>query len=263
MKKEIEQEEITEALDEVSKNIKKTFKVKYLDGTVIEYHAPTYVNYLETEVSREIISKKRDYESNVKAKPRQPETYFRITKTDLWHRGVSLFRDYIPDSDALDKRCFEFDWQTSKLPKLLEKGKDIDDCKKILQSLYSLLRIAYKYLSCTGIANDVFCITQNPFSNFIQKAGIVDNNLLFIRDIDFNFISASNIALKPKTYRNPDKALVRNEFLEVMGRIALDKYIRNEKAKVNSEAMKMFFYEEGLLNHLYEFDSPQEWRRTR
>lgn len=80
--------------------------------------------------------------------------------------------------------------------------------------------------------------------------------MLFIRDIDFNFISASNIALKTKTYRNPDKALIRNEFLEVMGRMALDKYIRNEKAKLNSEAMKMFFYEEGLLNHLYEYDSP-------
>ncbi|KAL4432711.1 hypothetical protein ABPG74_011532 [Tetrahymena malaccensis] len=261
--KEQKNEEIEEALDEVSKNIKKKFKVKYLDGTIIEYHAPTYVNYIETQVCREIISKKRDYEANVKAKPRQPETYFRISKTDQWHRGISLFRDYIPDSDALDRRCFEFDWQSSKLPKILEKGKDIEDCKKILQSVYPLLRIAYKYLSCTGIANDVFCITQNPFSNFTQKAQIIDNNLLFIRDIDFNFISASNIALKAKTYRNPDKALIRNEFLEVMGRIALDKYIRNEKAKVNAEAMKMFFYEEGLLNHLYEFDSPQEWRKIR
>ncbi|KAL4479127.1 hypothetical protein ABPG72_008957 [Tetrahymena utriculariae] len=261
--KEQKNEEIEEALDELTKNIKKNFKVKYLDGTIIEYHAPTYVNYVETQVCKEIISKKRDYEANVKAKPRQPETYFRISKTDQWHRGISLFRDYIPDSDALDKRCFEFDWQSSKLPKILEKGKDIEDCKKILQSVYPLLRNAYKYLSCTGIANDVFCITQNPFSNFTQKAQIIDNNLLFIRDIDFNFISASNIALKAKTYRNPDKALIRNEFLEVMGRIALDKYIRNEKAKANAEAMKMFFYEEGLLNHLYEFDSPQEWRKTR
>jgi len=48
-----------------------------------------------------------------------------------------------------------------------------------------------------------------------------------------------------------------------MGRIAMDKYIRNEKVKTNSEAINAFFHEEGLLNHLYEFDSPQEWRNTR
>lgn len=62
--------------------MKKKFKVKYLDGTEIEYHAPTYVNYIDTEITKDVICKKRDYESNVKAKPRQPETYFRITKTD-------------------------------------------------------------------------------------------------------------------------------------------------------------------------------------
>lgn len=70
-----------------------------------------------------------------------------------------MFRDYIADSDALDKRCFEFDWVSSKLPKILEKGKDIAECKEMLRLLYPQLRIAYKYLSCAGIANDVFCIT--------------------------------------------------------------------------------------------------------
>lgn len=83
-----------------------------------------------------------------------------------WHRGISLFRDYIPDSDALDKKCFEFDWNSSKLPKILEKGKDLNECKKILHGMYPTLRVVYKHLSSIGISNDVFCITQNPFSNF-------------------------------------------------------------------------------------------------
>lgn len=48
-----------------------------------------------------------------------------------------------------------------------------------------------------------------------------------------------------------------------MGRIALDKYIRNEKASANSEALKMFFSEENLLSHLLEYDTPQEWRNKR
>lgn len=221
----------------MTKKVAKKFKVQYLDTTVIWYHAPTYVNYIQTNVGSEIISKTRDYDPNIKAIPRYPETYFKITKSNSWHRGISVFRDYIPDSDELDNRCFEFDWSTSKLPKLLEKFSDVDECKKMLASTYPLIRRAYKYLSCQNVANEVFCITQNPFSVFAQKAQLIDGALIFLRDIDFNFISASNIALKAKTYRNPDKALIRNEFLEILGRIALDKYIRNEKTKSHSEAI--------------------------
>lgn len=51
--------------------------------------------------------------------------------------------------------------------------------------------------------------------------------------------------------------------MEVMARIALDKYIRNEKASSNEEAMQIFFAEEGIVNHLKEYDSPQEWRKDR
>jgi len=33
-----------EALDEIAKVAPKKFKVKYQDGTVIQYHTPKYVN---------------------------------------------------------------------------------------------------------------------------------------------------------------------------------------------------------------------------
>jgi len=99
-------------------------------------------------MSQEIVCKKKDYEVTVKTQPRYPETFFHISKTNLWHRGISVFRDFIPDSEKLDHKCFESDWNTSKLPKLLEKGKDLDDCKHILLSLYPFLRVVYKYLSC-------------------------------------------------------------------------------------------------------------------
>lgn len=91
----------------MNKAVAKKFKLQYLDETIIQYHTPTYVNYVLTGASKEIICKKKDYEPNIRAIPRQTETFFRISKINSWHRGVSLFRDYIPDSDELDKRCFE------------------------------------------------------------------------------------------------------------------------------------------------------------
>lgn len=41
-----------------------------------------------------------------------------------------------------------------------------------------------------------------------------------------------------------------------MGRIAIDKYVRNGIAKTNVEALKLFFNEDNLLNHILEYDSP-------
>lgn len=119
---------VMDVLDEGTKQVHKRFSMKYKDGTVIAYHAPQFVNFISTTVYQSLI-KGSDYEPTVKAKPRGEETFFRISKSNNWHRGISVFRDYLADSDELDKRCFEFDWLTSKLPKLLEKGKDIADCK--------------------------------------------------------------------------------------------------------------------------------------
>jgi len=58
------------ALDEIEKVAPKKFKVKYLDGTVIQYHTPKYVNTMMTSLNREIISKVKDYDPVIKALPR-------------------------------------------------------------------------------------------------------------------------------------------------------------------------------------------------
>ncbi|EGR27628.1 leucine rich repeat protein [Ichthyophthirius multifiliis] len=208
----------------------------------------------------------------LKAIPRQPETYFRITKTDQWHRGVSLFRDYVADSAALDAKCFEFDWGVSKLPKLFSKGGDIELCKSIMKALYPYIRIVYKYLSCQGLQNEIYCISPNIFTTFIQKTGVIASNQqnkdlpnFILADSDLLFVASSTVAQKIKTYRKPDKVLIRNEFLEQLGRISQEKYFsqRNQIAQMNSQGLRLFFNEENLIDHFLEYDSPQEWRVSR
>jgi hypothetical protein len=48
-------------------------------------------------------------------------------------------------------KCFENDWISSKLPKILAKGGDLDQTKEIVKTIYPFIRIAYKYLSCQGL----------------------------------------------------------------------------------------------------------------
>jgi hypothetical protein len=43
--------------------------------------------------------------------------------------NLSCFREYKPDNDAQLKKCFDFDWNLTKLEKLL--AKDPDDMENL------------------------------------------------------------------------------------------------------------------------------------
>ena len=57
-----------------------------------------------------------------------------------------------------------------------------------------------------------------------------------MRDLQCLFVSASSKAIKVRNSRAPEKSLTRSEFLEVIVRIAIDKYIRNKIVKTPQEA---------------------------
>ena len=77
-----------------------------------------------------------------------------------------------------------------------------------------------------------------------------------MNDLHCLFVAASTKALKVKNMRAPEKALTRSEFLEVMGRIAIDKYMRNKIAKNTSEALSMLFNEPSFVSHIAEYEDP-------
>jgi hypothetical protein len=67
--------------------------------------------------------------------PRVKETYFKITKGLEWTFENSLFRAYTKDSkDGFDKG-FEFDWEASRLGKIINDGNALE-CKALLKSNY-------------------------------------------------------------------------------------------------------------------------------
>ena len=63
----------------------------------------------------------------------------------------------------------------------------------------------------------------NPYTDFVNKAGALDKNLQ-LNAIDKNFIACKSMG-KKKQLRNPEKALVRYQFIEVLVRCAVDKYL--------------------------------------
>ncbi|EAS06063.2 hypothetical protein TTHERM_00853020 (macronuclear) [Tetrahymena thermophila SB210] len=261
-----QQSENTFSAHHLQNSKQRKFNVKYLDGTVMEYIVPTTVNVISTKLHQNIQKKKGDYEIQIKCLPRQEETYYKINYTNQWHRGISLFKSFIPDNPELEQKCFEDDWNNSKLQNIFQqadKTANLSECKRIILDQYPKIRVLYRYLSCFGIINDVFCVTLSAFAHFAQESKIIDNNLMRMRDVECIFIAASSKALKVKNYRAPEKTVIRSEFVELMGRLALDKFIRTKVAKTPSEALNLLLNNQKFLQYTAEYEDPQQWRNIR
>ncbi|KAL4496016.1 hypothetical protein ABPG72_015438 [Tetrahymena utriculariae] len=241
---------------------KEFFKMQYLDTTVIEYQEPFLVNWIETSNNSMLFTSQ--YDALFECKPRWPETFFKINFTNEWTFEKSIFSTFIRDSDSLISECFEFDWENSRLDKILSQyctnQQMKDDCKQILKKEYNLIRSVYKYYASLGIVGNIPCISQNQFSNISLKMKLTDGKNFKISDLDYNFITVNSSKNKEKNYRNPDKAMIRFEFLEVIARIAIDKYIRSGACKQAQECLDNFFGSKQVREKFEEIEDPQAWR---
>lgn len=66
------------------------------------------------------------------------------------------------------------------------------------------------------------CISWIDFSNFCEKCKFIDHKVINVADIDRFFI-ATNVEIE-KLDHNPEKALMRYEFMEILVRIAQAKF---------------------------------------
>ncbi|KAL4496017.1 hypothetical protein ABPG72_015439 [Tetrahymena utriculariae] len=243
---------------------KNFFQLQYLDSTIVEYIQPSFINCLETKMEQQIFQR-HDSEAHTRCLPREPETFFQITKTDKWCFEISLFRTYIRDSEDLLNKCFEFDWKNSRCERVFNQSGDALLCKQFMKKNYRMIKNCYKFFSSVSMVGDVPGIAQNQFSNLLIKCKVADGKLLKISDGDICFIT-TNASLEKNAdhlYRNPDKQIVRHQFLEAIARLALDKYFKNNIASTSQDSVKLFLEDPALTEKFLEVGDPQEWRDTR
>jgi hypothetical protein len=53
-----------------------------------------------------------------------------------WDFNKSVFKDYKPDNVQLLEQCFEFDWECSKIPRVIKGDEEVDRCKEYLKTVY-------------------------------------------------------------------------------------------------------------------------------
>jgi NLR family CARD domain-containing protein 3 len=114
---------------------------------------------------------------------------------------------------------------------------------------------AYKFFSALSPNGTICSIGTNLFSYICFNCpGMVDHKSIKISDIDLEFIATKAAGQHFKTKTNPDRQLIRYQFLEIFVRLALDKYYKTGVCRAYDDAIiKMF--DENLLPYLKRFDS--------
>ena len=162
-------------------------------------------------------------------KPRMRGLQYMPPETEMerikWTLSTSIFKDYRLDSEKILLECFEFDWHHSRISNFVRNSDDQEKVKNCVKHYYPLLKLAYKTLSAYG-GSDIFSIGTNIFTDFMNECKIVDN-LYGLSDFGVNLNSTLIQKEKGQLY-NPGNSLVRYEFIEILVRIAGDRYVRNK-----------------------------------
>ena len=101
---------------------------------------------------------------------------------------------------------------------------------------------------------------MNAFTDFCNISGMVDGNLFKLADLDLN-LKGAGYSEEKNNPLNPPNALVRFKFMELLVRIAKDKYVRNKITNDMGEAVQKLLLEHvnpatAKYNHMI-------WRKER
>ena len=176
---------------------------------------------------------------------------------ESWSKAKSIFKGYVVDHPNTLKKWFEEDWGNSNIEKIVKDEFDRNKVKEFLQSIYIPLRETYKNYAGTSFVNNVPAVGSNSITDLLISSGALDYKLLKLADIGVDFI-ATNVGQKPPDpqwrHLNPDRLLVRDEFMQIFVRLAASKYLKTKLFLTHTDAVKQLF-KDGLLKYMKTFDS--------
>ena len=102
---------------------------------------------------------------------------------------------------------------------------------------------------------------MNTYTDFCSTSGIIDGKILKLSDFDRVFIATFTKTEKEKNHRNPDRALVRYQFLEGLVRLADQKYANNGITEGYANSLKMLM-DQSVVPMISKFNH-HKWRVER
>lgn len=81
------------------------------------------------------------------------------------------------DDAELINLCFEYDWECSKVSKIIKDEQQLLKTKEFFRERYKFLKDTYKYYSCSNPIGDIWAIQNASFVELIDKCNILDNKV--------------------------------------------------------------------------------------
>jgi hypothetical protein len=85
-----------------------------------------------------------------------------------WDLKKSIFKDFTIDSDELLRKCFEFDFKCSKIPKFIKNEEDLLATKEVMHSHYRAYKNCYKFYASMNPIQDIWCLQNLDYCNFVD-----------------------------------------------------------------------------------------------
>jgi hypothetical protein len=170
-----------------------------------------------------------------------------------WSVSISIFQNYLLENEEIKTQCFEFDWSNTKLAGLIKDEVVREQAKVLLRGKYDPILETFKTLSAMS-GSEVFAIGSNVLNDFLSQYKVFDNNFT-LSDLGITW-NTTNI--RTSQANNSGNGLCRFEFLEILARIAHDKYVRNRICSNISDAIEKMFFEH--LQGLQEKYDTNKWR---
>lgn len=243
--------------------------MRYNEFHMIDLIRPVGVNKSYSEdnsfnVSTLAVNKKNvtsttfDYGSRFKVIPRKEKFWFKKFVVEVekepWDVRKSIFKDYRFLDEKLIEECLEFDWDQSRLPNWL-KSQDHEAMKEVLKKSYKQIMETFRYLGSQS-SNELLAVGSNIITEFLYKCKLIDD-LYQVSYLGVNWNAVNNPKEKRQAF-NPWNALVRYEFVELLIRIAHERYVKSKICETIPEGFSRMI-DENLLKVLSINDS-NTWR---
>jgi len=172
--------------------------------------------------------------------PRVTEREFKFKTKRVVGRGLSFWSGFKEDNDQVLDVCLQMDWSRAKVTRVIRDPDEREGVHQLVRQHYKQILSLYRHLSAVGISGDTpFGVGQMEASEAFVEAGCIDVTTK-ISDVDRFFIASKvvNIDMKKKdlTVRN-DKALTRHQFLEIILRVAEQRFLQKGDATTMVEAV--------------------------
>jgi len=155
-------------------------------------------------------------------------------------RGPPFYKGFRRETEVIRKECLFSDWSYAKIGRLVPEQEMAEVLSK-LDVYYDHILAIYNYLSALDIsAQSNFGVSQLQACNLMIDAGLADDAVTKISDVDRLFISSNVVPLQMRKdlMKGNENTLTRFQFVEFLLRMARQRFLEPRTATSMTDAIE-------------------------